>query len=134
MAVRGGDIVELSYSNSVLGLQGTFKVKANEGNTFDPGGVRTNDDATQVTSNGEPIWQQNMKMGGATIVIVNDMSLKTDNVCAQLASSESDTTWTFTVINGKSYRGTGMIVGDITPNVNDSTLSIKIACPTLKQL
>lgn len=134
MSVRGGDILEVSYNNSTLGLQGTFKVKANEGNTFDPGGVRTNDDSTQTTSQGEPIWQQNMKLGMISITIVNDMSLKTDDVCRQLAGAQNDTVFTFTVINLKSYRGAGMLVGDIVPNVNDSTLAIKIACPTVKQI
>lgn len=134
MSVRGGDILTLSYKNATVGLQGDFKVKANEGNTYDPGGVRVNDDATQVTSAGEPVWQQNMKLGMISATIINDMQSDTANICKQLAGAQSDTTWTWTMINIKTYTGVGMIVGDIVPNINDSTLAIKINMPTAKQL
>lgn len=132
--MRAGDIKEFSYSNAELSLQGTFSVKASEGNTLDPGGVRTNDDANQITTTGEPIWQQNMKMGGANIVIANNMALNTHDVCVQLAGAQTDTVFTITSINNKTYQGSGMLVGDIVPNLNDSTLSIKVACPNLKPI
>lgn len=134
MSVRAGDILDLSYKNSGAGLQGSFKVKANEGNTYDPGGVRTNDDANQITSAGEPLWQQNMKLGMLSVTVINDMQADTANICKQLAGAQTDTTWTFTVINLKAYTGVGMLVGDIVPNVNDSTLALKISMPTVKQL
>jgi hypothetical protein len=134
MAVRAGDIKELSYNNATLGLQGTFKVKSNEGNTYDPGGVRTNDDTAQATTTGEMIIQQNYKLGMLSVVIANDMSLKTADICAQLAAAETLTVWTFTVINNRSFKGSGMLVGDIVPNIQDSTLSIKINMESVKPL
>lgn len=133
MAVVGGDIKEISVNHSTLGNR-VFKVKSNEGNTYDPGGQRTNDDANQITSQGEPVWQINMKMGGLNVTLMNDMNLKDDEFLVALASDILDGVYLFTVVNGKSYRGTGRIVGDIVPNINDSTLAVKIACPTLKQI
>jgi hypothetical protein len=44
MAVHG-DILEVTYNHPTLG-SGVFYPKANEGNKFDPGGFRNNDDAS----------------------------------------------------------------------------------------
>lgn len=133
MSVIGGDISEISINNSQVGNR-VLKVKANEGNTYDPGGLRANDDASQVTTAAEPIWQLNMKMGGLMVTCINDMVLKTDEYLVAVAGSLVDSVFTFTVVNGKSYRGTGRIVGDIVPNINDSTVSLTLRSADIKQI
>ena len=62
MATTGGDILEVTYSHPTLG-QGAFFPKANEGNTFDPGGFRNNDDVNQIDGAGELIVQKNRVRG-----------------------------------------------------------------------
>lgn len=53
---RHADILEVRADDSELG-QFVFYPKSGESNTFDPGGIRTEDDATGVAGNGEPIWK-----------------------------------------------------------------------------
>lgn len=129
----GGDIVELTSSNPDLGTF-VYRVQVGQDNTYDTGGYVTNDDANQKTGAGEAIWQLNGKMGALNVTVVNDMTRKVAERIRQEISSLKDTTYTFSVVNGISYRGTGRIVGDITPNVNNSTIPIKVAAPEFKQI
>ena len=43
-----GDITEVTFNHPTIG-QGVFFPKANEGNTFDQGGIRTSDDASIIS-------------------------------------------------------------------------------------
>jgi hypothetical protein len=129
----GGDIIEVTFNNSTVG-SGVFKPKAGEGNTYDTGGVRTNDDTKAVTSDGEGIWTQNMQMGFFSITVANDMSVRRDlEKAALLSAATTPTTWTFQVINGAKYRGTGMLVGDLSGDVDKATLVIKVVAPKFVQ-
>ena len=58
MAFVGGDLLEISASHPEFGDR-TFYPKAAESFTLNKGGVRTNDDANSVTSNGTIIQQKN---------------------------------------------------------------------------
>lgn len=132
MAV-GGDIREVTDNHPTLGSF-VYKVKASEDNTYDTGGFRSNDDANMVTGGKEMITQINAKLGFLQVNLVNDMTNSVAERLASLAASPVDSVWTFTAINGVTYRGKGRPVGDINPNINTTIVAVKIASPEFKQV
>lgn len=132
MAV-GGDILEVTDNHPTLGSF-VYKIVANQDNTYDTGGPRSNDDANAVTSGREAITQINTKLGFLQFMAVNDMTIKVIERLASLAASTVDSVWTFTAINNITYRGTGRPVGDLSANVNNSQLQVKINAPEFKQI
>lgn len=132
MAVHG-DITEITYSHPTLG-SGTFFPKANEGNSFDPGGIRNSDDASMITGNGEMMVQKNRVRGSFEVLVENDMNIREDQLkLTALAESPVPTNWTFSVINGTVWAGAGVIVGDIVADVNAGTIPLKVAGSFVKQ-
>lgn len=130
----GGDITEVTYNHPTIG-QGSFFPKANEGNTFDPGGIRTADDANMISGSGALIAQKNRVRAHFEILIENDMNIRNDaSVVAQLAADPVAADWTVSIINGTVWGGTGFPVGDIAPDVNASTFTLKVACGTFKKI
>ncbi len=125
MAV-GGDITGLTFSHPTIGT-GAFYPVAAQGNTFDPGGVRADDNANGVTTNGTPIFVLNFVRGNAVILLENDGLRKDAYKASELAGSPQNTVFTISVINGDVYKVTGRPVGDINPDINASTFSMKIA-------
>lgn len=133
MAVAG-DIIEITYNHPTLG-SGTFFPKAGEGNTYDPGGIRTGDDAGMIAGAGNPIWQKNRVRGFFEVVVENDQNVRNDaQVIADLMASPVPADWTFEVINGTIYGGSGMPVGDIQPDVNAGTVTLKVAGPSFVKI
>jgi hypothetical protein len=125
MAVHG-DIIEVAYSHPTLG-SGVFSPKANEGNTFDPGGFRNEDDSNMITGNGIPMMKKNRVTSFFEIVVENDMNQ--DNTAVklkQLMNSTVAADWTVTVVNGSVWAGSGFPVGDIQPDVNAGTMTLKV--------
>lgn len=130
----GGDITDVTFSNSEVG-SGSFKAKAGEGNTYDTGGIRVADDAGSVTTDGTMIVVKNRKLGFFQILIANDMNVRKDlETMSKLAASLSPTVWTFTCINGKTYRGSGEVVGDHTGDIDKATVPLKVQGPEFKQI
>ena len=126
MAVAG-DITEITYNHPTLG-SGTFFPKAGEGNTYDPGGIRTADDAQMIAGNGDPIWQKNRTRGFFEVLIENDQNVRNDaQVIANLMADPKPADWTFSVINGTVFGGSGKPVGDINPDVNAGTMTLKVS-------
>lgn len=133
MAVHG-DVVELTWSNSDLG-SGRFFPKAGEGNTFDPGGVRNSDEQMGIAGNGDLMVTKNRVRGSFEIVCENDTVIRNDaQVAADLSESSALTTWTVRLINGSVFKGTGTIVGDITPDINAGTFTIKAVAPRFEKI
>jgi len=127
MASNGGDILEVRYSNPDLG-DGVFYPKANEGNTLDLGGYRTGDDANMISGDGQPIYQTNLQRGFFEMVVANDMNERNDAfVASQLAASSKETNWTISHINGTVWGVTGKPVGDIQPDTNAATFTLKVS-------
>lgn len=125
MAVHG-DIIEVAYSHPTLG-SGVFSPKANEGNTFDPGGFRNEDDSNMVTGNGTLMMKKNRVTGFFEIVVENDMNA--DNTAIKLKALAADNVqadWTVTHVNGSVWAGSGFPVGDIQPDVNAGTMTLKV--------
>jgi hypothetical protein len=134
MAV-GGDITEITVNHPTLGSR-IFFAKANEGNTYDVGGIRTEDDADSIDGGGNPIWKKNRKMGFFEVVVANDQSQSVPDAdfVATLAADPVQADWTFSIINGSVYGGSGKPVGDIQPNVNDATFTLKVLGATFKKI
>lgn len=134
MAATGGDVVEVKFSHPTIG-QGSFFAMANQGNTFDPGGFRTSDDAAMIDGSGEPVWQMNRTRAGFEILISNDMSIREDlQKVVALASSVDQADWTVSLINGTVWAGKGKPVGDISAELNASTITLKVAAGTFKKI
>jgi len=133
MAV-GGDIIEITYTHPTLG-SGSFFPKANEGNTFDPGGIRTADDANMISGSGGLIAQKNRVRGSFEVVIENDMNVRNDaQVVADLAADPVAADWTVSIINGTVWGATVFPVGDIQPDVNASTFTLKLGTGAWKKI
>ena len=133
MAVHG-DILEVTYNHPTLG-SGVFEPKAGEGNTFDPGGIRTNDDGGGITSNGDLIVTKNRVRGSFEVMIENDMNVRNDaQVIADLAANSVPAEYTVSIINGTVWAGSGFPVGDIAPDTNAGTMTLKIASGNWKKI
>ena len=133
MAVHG-DITEITYNHPTLG-SGVFEPKAAEGNTFDPGGIRTNDDANGITSNGELIVTKNRVRAFFECMIENDMNIRNDvQVIQDLAADPVPAEYTISIINGTVWAGSGFPVADISPDVNAGTMTLKIAAGNFKKI
>ncbi len=125
MAVHG-DIQEVTFNHPTLG-SGVFFPKAAEGNTFDPGGLRNSDDANSITGGGSLMIQKNRVRGFFEIMIENDMNVRNDAiVLKELSASPLPADWTVTHINGTVWAGSGVPVGDITPDMNAGTMTLKV--------
>lgn len=133
MAVHG-DIRELTYNHPTIG-NGVFHPKSAEGNTMDPGGVRSNDDANAITTTGIIIDSLSFVRGHMEIVIENDTDIRQDaEIVRSLAADPVPATWTVTMMNYAVYVGTGKPVGDIQPDLQAGTMGLKIAAPEWKKI
>ncbi len=127
MAFLGGDIIEVLISHPTLG-DFRFSPKANEAFTYDPGGIRNNDDASGVTGNGQVITQKNRVRwfveGPVAVDLVSDNELA--NLPA-LAASPAQSVVTTTHISGDIRKGTGEYVGEIQVDTNTAQLKMKLS-------
>ena len=126
MAVHG-DIQEITVNHPTLGSKSFFP-KANEGNTYDQGGFRNSDDSSNIAGNGDLIITKNQVSGMLEALIENDMNIREDaDFINQLAASPTQGTWTFQVVNGTVWQGRGVPVGDVQPDINAGTFTLKIS-------
>lgn len=133
MAV-GGDILEVRWSHPTLG-SGVVFPKSGEDATIDLGGFRSNDDANMIDGSGTLIDQMNRVRAFFECVVANDMNINQDaEKISALASSPVPAEWTVSHISGVTYRGTGKPVGDVQPNLNAATFTLKVACGQIKQI
>jgi hypothetical protein len=127
MASVGGDIIEVTWNHPTLG-SGVLYPKAAEDSTIDLGGLRGADDANMVAGNGENIKQLTRTRWSVEVTVANDMNTREDaEKMGALAGSPVDAEWTFSSINGTVWGGTGSPVGDIQPNANAATFTLKVA-------
>jgi hypothetical protein len=127
MAVNGGDIVEITYNHEELGA-GVLYPKSAEGSTFELGGIRNNDDANGIDGGGRAIFQKNRVRWSFEGVVSWDMNISNEaQKMADLAASSLEATWTVTHINGTVWQGKGLPVGDIQPDGNEATMTLKIS-------
>lgn len=127
MGAVGGDILEAAYSHPTIG-SGTLFPKANEDSTLDLGGLRKDDDSSNIDGAGNHIVKMNRTTWMAEMTIANDINTRNDSdKVDKLSESPVAATWTITHVSGAVYQGLGTIVGDVQPNLNSATIKIKIA-------
>lgn len=123
----GGDIIEITFNHPTLG-SGVIYPKANEDNSYDLGGFRSEDDVNSIAGNGAMIDKMTRKRWFLNTVIAWDMNLDlTLEKIQSLAGSPVECDWTITHINGTIYGAKGKPVGDLTGNGNTATFPLKIS-------
>lgn len=121
-----GDITEITFNHPMLG-SGSLFAKSGEGNTYDPGGIRTADDSNSITGNGDLMYQKNRVRGFFEATIQNDQNVRNDAaIVAALQADPLEADWTFSIINGTTFAGKGKPVGDINPDLNAGTFTLKV--------
>lgn len=131
MAIYFGDMVSITCTHN--GTSYRFSPKANESFSGDLGGIRNNDDANQVTTDGKMMLQSNRFRGMMEgPVAVEDTTEKTLNL---LSKSRLPQSWVFVNSAGRTYStNDGAIVGDIQTDYNAGTINLKIVCAEFQQL
>lgn len=125
--ILGGDIIEITYNHPTIGT-GTFSVKAGEDASMSTGGVRTNDDASSVTSNGRNIKILNVQRWWFSLGIGWDLNDADElEVCSQLAADPIDSVFTFDHIGHSVRTGSGSIVGDLEGNSQSASIALKFS-------
>jgi hypothetical protein len=122
-----GDVLEIVCSHPTLG-DFRFSPKANESFTMDRGGIRNNDDANGITSNGRSIVQKN-RFGWfyEGPVAVNLQTNEEVEALDALSASTEDGVWSFSHISGAIHKGKGRPVGDQQADTNNAQLKLKVA-------
>jgi hypothetical protein len=123
----GGDIIEITVNHPTAG-EFRFQAKANESFNVDPGGLRSNDDASAITGGGDIIDQVNrVRWSIEGPVAVDVISGNEIENLPLLAESPDLGTWTLEHISGVVWKGLGKIVGDITADTNTAQMTLKVA-------
>lgn len=126
MPAVGGDILEITYNHPTLG-SGIWFPKAAEDSTFDPGGLRTDDDANAVDGSGKTIRKMNRVRWSFEGTVSWDANVANELEQARaLAGDPVEADWTITSVNGTVWKGKGGPVGDIQGSGNDATMPIKL--------
>jgi len=122
----GGDITELVCQHTLGEFR--FATKSNEDFNIDEGGIRVNDDANQVTGNGQAIYQKNRVRWMLEGPIAIDFNAGTEqNALNRLAEHPDEGTWTITHISGTIWKGKGKPVGDLQPSTNTAQMTLKVS-------
>jgi hypothetical protein len=133
MANAGG-IVEITFNHPTIG-SGVLRVKTDEDSTYRLGGIITKDDPKSVDGRGKPIWILENTMGFFEVVCVNDQNVKEDlEKVSALAADLVPAQWTFEIINGVTYGGTGKPVGELDGNINQGTFKLKVLGAKFKKM
>jgi len=129
-----GDIIDITFTNPDLG-SGRFSPIAANSNSYDVGGFRNSDDANMITGNGDLVVKKNRVRAHFECLVEDDMNVAEDAVkAAAIAASSKSTEWTFSLVNGTVWRGSGIIVGDIQPDTDAGTFTLKVAAKIFKKI
>ena len=121
-----GDISSISCTH--LGTTYRYFPKANETFNIDKGGQRTNDDASQITSNGQSIRAINaVRWSIDGPIAVDFVSGNEEDSLNLMASSPAEGLWQVNHISGAIWVGKGSPVGDIQADSNAGTIALKIS-------
>lgn len=121
-----GDVTEIVCQHTLGEFR--FYPKSNESFTFDKGGIRANDDANQVTANGQNMNQLNrMKWSVEGVIAVDVVSDAELTNLESLSSHPDDGVWSYSLISGTIYKGKGRPVGDQQYDSNAGTMTLKVS-------
>jgi len=134
MATYGGDLISATVNHPILGNH-TFYAKSNEAVNKSTGGFRANDDANAISGDGLPIWTLTQERGFMEFTVANDERNREDaKFASDLAGDLDDGEWVFTHKNGVTWALTGRPVGDINPDMNPATFTMKVAGGNVRKL
>ena len=124
MAVAG-DVQEITFNHPTFG-SGTFKPISGEDFTLNLGGKKTLDEDT-ITSDGEKIDKitNSPWMAEGSIRWDSKTGLDLEKLYS-LSGAVENTVFTFELMDGSIYGGTGRPVGDMQGSTKDGTISIKL--------
>lgn len=133
MAVHG-DIEEINVNHPTVGSFTLFP-KANEDNTIDFGGLRNNDDANQITGNGELIFQKNRVRGFIECIVETDDNTRKDiSKMVDVCNSPELGEFTYTFVNGAVFKITGQPVGDLQESINTGVFTLKVVGSSVSKI
>jgi len=120
-----GDITAITVTH--LGKTYRYSPKANETFNIDKGGLRTNDDNSQLTSDNQNIRQINATRWSLDGPIGADfVSGNEEDSLNIMAGSPAEGVWQISHISGAIWVGKGSPVGDIQADSNAGTIALKI--------
>lgn len=123
MGAISGDIVEISFSNDVVG-SATLYIKSGETVNFDTGGFRNE---VAVDGSGQSIIKKNRVSWKFEGPVSWDMNTREDmEKLVACAEALTESTWEFTHINGTVYQGTGIPSGDLNGDVNEGSIPLTV--------
>jgi|GEM_PF-978965 len=123
----GGDIIEVVCSHPTLG-DFRFAAKAGESFTLDKGGIRNDDDSSNVTGDGTMIQKKNRMLWSVEGPIAVDYQADTEfDAITKLAESPELGTWTITHISGTIWKGLGIPVGDFQSDTGTAQSTLKVS-------
>ena len=121
-----GDISSITCTHNTKKY--VYYPKANETFNIDKGGQRTNDDASQITSNGQSIRAINaVRWSIDGPIAVDFVSGNEEDSLNLMASSPAEGLWQVNHISGAIWVGKGSPVGDIQADSNAGTIALKIS-------
>jgi len=132
MALIFGDMLSITCSHSTGDYR--FEPKSNESFNVDKGGVRNNDDANQIGTQGTLMVQKYRTRGKIEGPILASTQVETDlNI---LTKSALPGDWTFVHTSGAVYRSVrgGVPVGDLQTDTNAGTITLIIAAGEFEQI
>jgi hypothetical protein len=122
----GGIIEEIVCKHPDLGSF-TFEAISNVDSEYCEGGVMSEDDDNLITASGTPIDKMNRQRGYFQVAVAAAMGDGTVKDLQTLQASTKPGTWTFTSINGNTYRIKGKPVGKLSGNGATSQVTLKVA-------
>ena len=127
MANIGGDFIEITFNHPTLG-SGTFFPKSGEDGNVDLGGLRSADEAQNITGAGENIDIMTQARWAVEVVCAWSTTEREDTATmTALTASPLPADWTFQHISGAVYGGKGKPVGDIVGSGGGGTFALKVA-------
>ncbi|APZ82893.1 hypothetical protein [Flavobacterium phage FL-1] len=121
-----GDVDQISCS--FAGNVYRFYPKANETFNIDPGGIRVNDDMSQVTSDGQIMRQLNRQRWKVDGPIACDTITGAEfNALNLMSSSPTLGVWQFAMKSGAIMTAKGSPVGDIALDSNAGTIALTVS-------
>jgi hypothetical protein len=126
MGVVGGDIREITcnHDDPAIGTR-IFRVKQGADTSFDPGGLRTDDDKAGVDGGGRNVKKMTRGRWSVKTVITWDMNGVNElDALEKIAASILDADWTFEHVNGTVWAGKGTVVGEVEGNGQSAEIPI----------
>ena len=122
--INAGDLDQLSCEHTELGSR-VFEPKSGEDHNMMPGGRKSNDDDSNITSAGQRIDTKNRYPWSLEPTIgANDGDI---DFLQALTDNTVEGQWMATFANGQTRTGKGIPVGDLALNQNAGTIGFKIA-------